>query len=399
MSLSSRSIPLCLTLTLITTTGAMAAEGPDEEGSISPHSLLSTSNELRKDKRDEARTGGWPVTAAVALGAGWNSNIYSGWSGEEVDSPLLIAAGELGIEHSFNNRQDRWRAKAGAETTQVFEDGDASSVQGDLDSDWRHRFSQAVALTVDVGVTYADSTGQSALGTVLTRDEDYLAYDGRVSVEFDLTRADSIEIGAAARRKDYAETPGLNTIDWTKYGGLLRYRHRGEGWTLRLWYDLDLQQYDDELASDSTGAEVAGNPTEEHLLQSAQLWYSVMTGKQTELDAKVKFSSKTDQYEDYESWSEWRVGLGITSALNSRFTIGGDGWYAMRDYDTITASTGDELSYDKAGIEVWGRWQFNAHWAASFSAQGVERDTNNDVGTTYRDYRVIEVVTGVSAAF
>ena len=398
MNLNYRILSLILGATTVVPTALSAAEGADEEGSVSISGLLNVSESLRSEKRAEARKGAWPVTVEMGLGAGWNSNIYDGWAGQEVDSALIVGAAKLGLEHRFT-AQDRWRINGQAQGKWVAEDSTANVSEGRVETDWQHKFSPAVTTMLQIGADVQNDTALTALGTELTRDEDFLAYNGRGSIDIDLTSSDNVETGVLYRRKNYVETPGLNTLDWDQFGGQLRYRHRSDWWTARLWYEVVLQTYDEEPSSDQSGVELTTNPTEEHLHQTALVWWSAQASKHTEIDLKVKYSMKDDQFEGYESWSEWRASAGISCAITAVARLGLDGWYAKRDYDNRAAAPGETLEYDKYGIEGWARFNINQHWSIALIAQVVDRDTNKDTGTAYRDYTVIEMIGGVSAAY
>jgi len=398
MPLRPSILPLVAALAILCPLRLAAVDAVDEEGSVSAGNLLDVSSSLQREKRAAARDGGWPVTASIGAGAGWNSNLYDAWSGAEIDTAILVEAGELEIEHRPST-QDRWRMALKAQGTQYLEDSEANALEIGLSTDWKHAFTDAVNLKIDAGVTSKDTASFTALGTKLTRETSYLAYDAGTSVDVDVTPADNVAIGIGYRRKDYDETTGLNTLDWDKVGGSVHYRHKSAWWTGRLWYDLDVQKYDEEPASDTTGLELPTYPAEDHVLQSVLAWWSADLTPTRTLTLKLKYSTKDDRYESYESWNEWRLTAGFSAVLSEHLHVGIEGWYAMRDYEHILADVNQELSYDKFSFDAWARWYFNAHWSFLVEAQTVVRDSNKNAGTIYRDYTVYEVLSGVSAAF
>jgi hypothetical protein len=378
----------------------VALDSVNDAGALGVSSGLDVSQTLSREKRAQASDGKWPLTIMGAATGGWNSNVYDsdGDDAPEVDSSFYAAAAGLRLDHNFSDN-DRWRNKVEAYETVYSESGDLTKTDILFNTDYEHRFEKGLAANLGGEAQRHDAKFIDALGNELTRDAAYYNYVGTVGVDLAVGDRDSLDIDVFLQRYDYDETDGLNSIDSDKLGGEIKYRHVTDKTITRLIGDYAVKTYEEELANDVTGAESPGNPIEEHTYVDAQLWLTFKLGERFRAQTKLDYSSKTDEFEGYETWEESKGELGLDIELSGRWDLDISGYGAYRDYPERDLPSGSNLHYIKYGGDLETRFYLSGHWSLFGGYHIVFRNTNNDTGLTYRDYTVQAVSGGISAAF
>lgn len=71
-----------------------------------------------------------------------------------------------------------------------------------------------------------------------------------------------------------------------------------------------------------------------------------------------------------------------------------------RDYDNrLAENPGETLEYEKLRASLAGRYALNNHASVFASATWIDRDTNRETGSSFRDYEVLTFLVGVSATY
>ena len=209
-------------------------------------------------------------------------------------------------------------------------------------------------------------------------------------------------LGYEAAYKDYDETPGLNSIDWTSHYVSLRYRHRlSNQLTGRLWAKVGYQRYDEEPANNAIdGNEKTQNPVEEHLLHQVTMWATWKPSRRWKSDVQYRWSRKDDLFEQYESYNNHRVKCSVSYQLSKNWHVAGDIKFDQREFDRRPAyETGGQLSYQRwqVGMHVTKRLSPHAVIQAQYGYQC--RESNRSFGTVYRDYSIHLMMIGWGSSF
>ncbi len=356
------------------------------------------SDELRVEKQRDLRQRGWSWTVSATAFGGYTSNIYAGPSPSEVDSALVGGAAKVETVHRLTPA-DRLSVSLEADGLHAVEDSAVDQLSQELQLGWKHRFSPEWFSEVDARVHHENDHAVSAFGTPLTRDYGYLMYEGGASISVAAGANDTVRFGGIATRRDYDETPGLTTLDWTKLGGIARWTHRGAASRFRLWYEYALKDYDEELATTAGGAQLAGNPSDLADLHDLLIWWTRDFSQRTAMDVKLDLSLKDDRFEGYESYRQARGELGFDQRIGSRFDAQTSVFASWRTYPVREVVSGDKLSFMRYGGDLKLTYQMSRHWAAQADYSLAIRDSNKDTGTTYRDYLIHTGTLGVTAAF
>lgn len=381
---------------------AGAQEAQEDSAVVKPGSGLGTSGELRSKKRKALRNGEWVGTAQAAASGGYHSNIHYAPSngGSKKGSIFGGVAGRVELERRFNGTDT---LDMGFEASSLFfaETDNINSHEQDLEINYDHEYADTLSVFVQADAGHVNDSATSILGTKFTRDFSAFSYRGEVGAEWEFIPDYEIALSYFIKRKDYASTPGRSDLDWIDQGIQAHF-----GWEVldevkvRVWYDMSFQNYDNEPANDITGAEVAGYPAEKHRHQKLLFWASYDPTDTLGFDAKYSLRTKTDRFQNFESYKEHGGELSISWSIMEELVWTGGGFFDFRQYDhRETASTPMPLEYKKGGAETALIYQINENLAVFGGYAFEKRNTNRaPVGTSYRDYTVSIFSLGISAA-
>jgi hypothetical protein len=378
----------------------VALDSVDDAGAAGVDSGLAVSRSLASEKRIQAQDGGWPVTILGSAAAGWNSNVYAsdGEDAPEVDSDFTVFGAGLRLDHYFSD-DDRWRNRVEAYQADYSENDELREIDARFDTDYEHLFSRNLSGQLGAKAQRHDAEFIDALGNNLTRKGAYSNYSVDGGAELGIGENDSFALDVFVQIRDYDETDGMNSLDSDKVGCGVKYRHETERSIARVSYDYSLKTYEEELANDSLGIESPSNPKEEHKYHDAMLWLTNKLGDRFRVQSKLSYGAKIDQFENYETWHEGKGELGLDIKLTERWELELDGFGAYRDYPERDLPDDSNLHYTTYGGDAETRFFLTEHLSLFAEYHISIRNTNNDLGLTYRDYTVQAVSGGISAAF
>lgn len=409
MTIRTRA-PLLLAggLLLIGGGGLTAAEDEATDRIWRPPDRGQAGTDLRREKRRAIRDGQWVFSAGAGASLGWTDNAFASpddLAGAPDDIPrrsaFAAASVELGLERSFFG-SDELDASIELAGTRYADAPDADRLGVGLDLAYDVELSEPVELRTDLRVQRENDSATDVFGEPYLRDYASWRYVAQVALAVDLGEDQQVVLGYGVTRKDYDETSGLNSLDWTENAVQLRYRLRaGEQVTLRLWSELGLQRYDGEPANSSpSGLELPGNPDEEHRLLSLLAWVAWEVDDRLELALKYRYRAKDDRFEGYESYAEHRIGASVDWWLGTSWLLSVEGQLADRAFDERPADTaGERLAYTSSELTI-DLWRvLGPHVAGYVGYALAQRDSNRDTGTTYRSYTVNAVMTGLNLSY
>jgi len=384
---------------------AFAQEQVDDDAIRRSSSMSLAGWELGSQKRRQARDGKWAFLVIGSEDVSFNSNVYGSPAGNnllidlEQSSPVFSTGVRTDVFRYFD-RRNRLRLVGRAEDQRYTENSNLDLMRQQAGAEYEHRFSRATKLTIDGDFVHENDDAVDINGDPYARNFGYQAYGADLAVEHEISRRHEVAVAYYVDRKNYNETPGMNTLDWREHGPRIRYKYSRGDTRLRVWYTMGIQDYDQEKASLVDGSEIASNPVEHHIHHSALLWLSKTFTPVLSGAVKVKYRAKNDRFQGYESFDEFDVEGEIGYAVSPRLTLSTNAEFERRNYDHRAAEVaGDFLEFNRWTSEVALRYQLNPHAAVLGHYGFVNRNTNRDTGTTYRDYSIRSGGVGVAVAF
>ncbi len=402
-SLTAGVLTLIFTAALcVLTTGAHAA---DEEEEVNLRAdVLSIPPDISREMRRDARETGFSYLTAAGVIAGYDTNVYRSPS-DRVEGAGFIGAGALLRTDSRFGDGQRLKTNLALEGTHYLgqdplqiHNADVArfSASGSYDVD----FGENTGLEVDLGMRYRTDDATSINGNSYVRDFSYWRYHADLAFVWKMSKADELKVGGGFVRRDYDETSGLNSLDWSSGGFDARYRHRfAKRHYVRIWCSLDARSYDEEPASLVDGTELPTNPDEKHHYHKGKLWYSTPIGERVDIDVKYTLTSKRDLFEGYESYTKHSIEAGLRARAGEKTRVGLDLGYNTRDFDHELGDAGELLSYDGLGLDLSLQHRLGESGWLFAKYSYYLRGSNRSTGSVYLDYVGSVFAIGVGASF
>lgn len=375
---------------------AAGAERIHEEEVALRGVAFSIPDQMREAKKRTAQESGLSLLAGASLFSARDNNVYRSPRDLEQDGEFWGSWALLRADKRFRTA-DRLLSTVIYERARYrgFSNADFDRVH--LSNWYVRRFTDRLDLEFDLDVSHRNYKATKTTGESYRRDYSYWRYAGEAFIVWDIPGAHRIKFGAEGVIKNYRETPGLESLDWTAGTLEARYRYRfGRHHYLRLWYTVGKRRYEEELAGLADGTELPTNPEEEHLYQEAIAWYSISIGPSVEVEARYTHRTKEDLFADYESHSSRGVSLGLRMRPTDGAEIRLSADHTKRRYANILREINHEFRYTKSRLQAGAGYRLRSSWWVFGSLSYNLRDTNNNEGLTYRDYRCLVSALGLS---
>jgi hypothetical protein len=360
--------------------------------------LLQLPSDLRRVKiRESKEQFAWSFTSAALVGYDGNPNQAPSVDGAGMN--LIGARAEL---RRHLTRDDWFKVTAMGTFTPYWQDGDDLSEwmqQGTLR--YTHRFSRKLRAGFYGAVQHENDHATNIDGVALDRDFEYISFRMKPHVSWKLGSDNRFRLAYEAKRKDYAETSGLESLDWWRHGVGVEYERKiGETAEVGLEFDFDVQLYDDEPAALPDGTEPPGAPDEEHYFYIVEANGSWQLLPWLQLSGGYRLRIKDDQFRDFESYVSNLGEIGLLFRPLELLSIDVMGSYERRNYDKRLADTpGSELHYDRYRVRTSVHQGLGEHLALVAQYDFALRDSNRSVGTSFRSYERHRVLAGVQLAY
>ncbi|MEZ4652570.1 MAG: hypothetical protein R3E12_02930 [Candidatus Eisenbacteria bacterium] len=249
-------------------------------------------------------------------------------------------------------------------------------------------------------MSHQNDASANIAGRDYAQDYGYWRYAGETVLEWKPSSRHRVRLGAERVIKDYEETPGLVSVDWTQWMASASYRVRLiGGQSASASYATGYRDYKDEPAAESSGRELPTNPAERHRYRELALKYSIPLTRRADLEVGYSRDSKEDLFQGYESRRSegFHAEVGVEALPGVELRLAGA--RSWRDYQHILADAGRPLSYRLQEASVGSRVHVLAPTWVFFQLSYFERDTNKSTGTLYRDHTGTVTRTGVNVFF
>ena len=379
---------------------ALEARGAVVEDEISVrHEAFSIPDEVAKEKRRAARKSGFSLLKAAGVTWGVDDNIYRSPSGLEESGNFWGGWAYLRADKRFDEEQ---RLMTTLSWLQVRYPGNsnANSDRAHISTWYTRPLTDNTAVEFDLDIDYRNDDATNIRGERYERDYSYWRYTTEGLFIWNMSREHRFEIGGGYRFKNYDETPGDNSLDWTEPFFKVLYRYRfGSSHYLGLVYSLKKREYEEEPASLRDGTEPSSNPKEKHRYQRAGVWYSVPLSEKVDLGLKYYYRTKEDLFKNYESYNSHRIEAGIDLEVSEKMDISMNAGYTIRNYDNILGDNGHKLEYTKWDLRVGARYKLRDSCWIFGNLSYYDRQTNKSFGNLYRDYKGLVCSTGLGFFF
>lgn len=383
---------LLLSLTL----DARAAIEDDEEESIGDVGF-SVPTEILSAKRHDASARGFSLLSGVSTYWSDDDNVFH--SPDELEA----TASSWG-NWAYLRGDSRYRGARMLNTVkwkqERFPDQPVIDTAYFSSSNWFDReILDGVDLELDLDLSHQNDASANTQGLDYARTYEYWRYAAETVVEWSPTRLHRIRVGAEATRKNYDETAGMNSIDWSQWLAKASYRLRpASGHSITFTYTTGQRSYDDEPASIETGSELPDNPMEKHRYEEFEIEVDSRITSILDLEVGYSWDTKEDLFRNYESRKTEAFRAEVSMDLRQGVELRVEGTRAWRDYDLIQ---GDDrnLKYRTQELAGGGRVRvLSPVWL--FAQVGYyERETNKSSGTVYRSFQGTRTRAGLSLFF
>ena len=384
-----------------------AQEAPEDERAYERARIaLQVPREIRRAKRKRAREGAWVWTGIANAMTGYDSNVHDG-PGEQSpgDVPITDSAtfdfdAKLEGLHYFSDN-DRFKFSFESLNHMLTATRRAADYTQRARFFYAHRlFERKASLAIKGAISHTNDSVTTSRGDKLTRDFENMVYRSTASFRLKIGRGQVASVSYGFKRKDYFETPGLNSLDWWRHGpkaswGIDLPRRISAEASYRFW----IQNYDDEPSSVESGVEFPENPQEEHFFHTLRLDVLWRPNERVWLDARYRFRRKDDRFQSYESYSDHGVELSAHTRAFDALELEASGGFHRRNYDNRPGDAPDTLRYDLWRADALARYALTSHLAVYSLYEFETRDTNRSAGSTYRDYTRHIITFGVTGAY
>jgi hypothetical protein len=389
-------------LALISSIGVTPAPAviDEEEDEIGIGSVMSSvPDAVAGQKREHAAAGGFSLLGGVSGFMGSDDNVYRSPSALEKQG---LAWGNWAILQTDvrSARGDKWITGLTWNQTKRPRYANSNSTYGNLSSLYVRRLGGGVRIEADLAVSHRNDDATTIVGLDYPRDYAYWRYGGEAALVWRINERHMFTLGGERIAKNYDETQGLRSIDWTEWDLTAQYRRRfGPYRYLEFLYASGERGYRDERAAGEDGTELPENPAELHRYRTAEISCTMPVGSRLRFEASYARETKTDLFAGYENNRADTVQLlGAVNAMG-RLEIRTQIEQSWRRYEKIRGDGGKPLALGLWQLGVGARFRvIDATWLF-VGWESYARDTNKSSGSFYRDYRGSLTTTGMSLFF
>ena len=391
---------------LLFTLGTLLLSGPasaasveeDDEESIPSDMSFSVPAEVLAAKKDSAGQNGFSLLLGASAFLGTDANIYRSPTSAEHDSHAWGNWGYLRSDARW--KRNRMLTTANWKQTQYPGHSAVNANYGHV-SNWITRpLGRRLDLEVDLDLSHQNDDAVKIDGTKYDRRYGYWRSSAEAVLEWNPGRHHRLRVSGEGLRKNYDETPGLNSLDWHQVAGRAEYRYRfASSHYLDMGYAVANRRYRAEPASIRAGDELPSNPTEHHRYREATVGYNVPMTRGLSAHSSYAYADKRDLFEGYENFRRRQGALGIDLKLTSALSLSADAEHANTDYDHLHGDHGRALRYRTWDVGLGSRLRGNQSCWLFGSVGYYERRSNKSFGTLYRDYHGILTRLGLSVFF
>ncbi|MEZ4651352.1 MAG: hypothetical protein R3E97_21685 [Candidatus Eisenbacteria bacterium] len=375
---------------------AQAGIEDDEEESIGDVGF-SVPTEILSEKRHDAAAHGFSVLSGISTYWSDDDNVFH--SPDELEATAAswgnwaYLRGDTRFSGTRMLNTVKWKQER-------FPDEPIIDTAYFSSSNWFDReILDGLDLELDFDLSHQNDASANVEGLDYARTYEYWRYAAETVVEWSPTRLHRIRVGAEATKKNYDETEGMNSIDWTQWLATASYRFRpASGRWVKLSYTTGQRNYADEPASIESGRELPDNPMEKHRYEEFEISLDSRLTSILDLELGYTWDTKEDLFRNYESRRTEEFRAELSMDLRQGVELRVEGTRAWRDYDLIQGDNGN-LKYRTQEIAGGGRVRvLSPVWL--FAQLGYyERDTNKSTGTVYRSFQGTRTRAGLSLFF
>ena len=396
---------LLVAVALVLTGGPVAAQevGEDDVSDEVARIGLDAPPSLSTAKRRQAKTNGWALTGVAAFASGYDSNIYLGPTDTKDSAVFDLDAKLEGL--FYPTRRDRIKVRLESVNTPYTAADNVDEFKQRVDAVYYHRFKGVGTYSLAGEFKHENDSATNSAGDSLIRDFEYLSYRAKTGFRWNVAKDQVLQLRYYIKRKDYFETPGLNSLDWWRHGPKVKYAYDFEQpVTLVASYEFQHQIYDEEDAANRDGGEPDSNPAEVHFFHTTRAGAGWRITPWVRLMGEFRFRRKDDRFDDFESYSDYRGEMAVVLIPIELLQLEAATKISHRNYDerpadTTTIPDTGALEYDRYRFEFVSRYEISDHFAI-WSIYGFDKRDSNRIGTnSFRSYTQHAVSVGVTTAF
>ena len=377
---------------------AASVEEDDEESFVGDLSF-SAPSEILSAKRHAAESAGHSLLFGASAFMGTDDNVYR--------SPNAGARSGSAWGHWAYARNDlrigeRNRMLTTLNWKQTLYPGHSrlDGAYGHLSNWFTRRLSSTTSLELDMDLSHQNDDAVTITGADYAQNYGYWRSAGEAVLQWSPSPRHRLRASIEGVRKDYAETSGLNSIDWGQWTTSMAYRFRfGTSHWIDLSSALGRRGYRAEPASLVNGREEVSNPVERHRYRGMSIEYLRPLFHGVSLDVAYDYADKHDLFQGYEDYRRRGARLGLGLALTESFDLRFDSELARSNYDHLRGDNGASLKYSTHDVALGGRYRLRPDWSVFASVDRYERDSNKSRGTLYLDYHGVVTRAGMSVFF
>ncbi|MBI5116091.1 hypothetical protein HZA56_06425 [Candidatus Poribacteria bacterium] len=371
----------------------------EDENVTLRENVPSVPEEITRTKLRDAREDGFSYLTEAWTFFGVDTNVFRSPHGLE-ESAAYVNTGAQVITNSRFKDDSSLTGRLRVDTTRYDGHDSANVGRFRLGGSYSRPLTENTALDIDLRVRYRSNDATDIFGESFERNFAYWAYDAGATYLWDVTSKSLVGIGGEFTFKDYVETPGLNSLDWTQPGVNAYYRYRfGKRHYLRLAYWFEIQEFKEEPASLADGTELPTNPDEKHRRHEVSARYSVPLGNKWTAHIEYDFERKKDLFEDFESFDQHSISGSVVFAATENTRLEFDSEYTIKDFDKRLADGDDRLNYDKLVLALTVEHALRDYLSLYGTAGYYFRNSNKSEGTTFRDFEGAIFSVGASLFF
>ena len=382
------------------TPGAVHASVDEDEDELVGRSMSFSVPLLVADaKRQSAASRGYSILGGVAAYGGADDNVYRSPADSEQNSRAwgtwsylrsdLRFAADSRLATTVTWRQARFSDHANVDANYVA-----------IGNTFERSLRGAVDLELGLDASFKNDDAANIHGAKYAQGYGYRRFGADALLSWEPRRGHRVRVLGELVSKNYEETPGFDSVDWTQWMTTLAYRVRvAPHHYLTASYGTGRRAYEEELAGLRTGEELPGNPAERHRYGDLGFAYWGRIQRRLTLNAAYDRVSKNDLFEAYESRSSDELGVGVGVRVGSRVEVRVDAQREWRDYANVPGDDGRNLAFSTGEVSGGARVRLGSSLWLFGSLSRYERDSNKSTGTTYRDYHGTITRLGTSAFF
>ena len=398
MRILQRLTGFCVVVLLAAPAARAQEQAQDESAAKRAWLGLTASEELKDLKYQQAQEGGWPWTLMTTVAAGDDSNIFDS-PNAETDGVFYDFGLKLENLHYFGEHDSLKLTFAG--TGSIYpESSTLASATQKIKLRYANRLSKRIRFRLEGMASHQNDDKVSIDGHEFLRDFGQVVYRVKPSLRFRLSKRQTFTLAYAGKWKNYAETSGQASLDWFAHGPKARYGVKiSDSLSFSGGYSFTLRNYDEDLAALANGTELATNPKEEHRYHRFGAKAEWRPADWLVMDGRYRVKTKDDQFDDFESYEDKKWAFGMTLLPMPGLSIRAEGFSSDREYDNRLGELPTEtLEYDKVGGSLTAHYQLSRNLALYARFSHVDRDSNRETGSSYRDYEVTTFLAGFAFA-